>query len=71
MPTQEDDAGITLYALKSRFQGRLRPLVTRLAAAGVTANQVTIGAARGLVLLAALIAWQVGVSPGILVLLAL
>ena len=32
----------TLYALKPKFQGLLRPLVTRLAAAGVTANQVTV-----------------------------
>lgn len=32
----------TLYELKPRFQRLLRPLVTRLAAAGVTANQVTI-----------------------------
>lgn len=35
---------MTVYALKSRFQGLLRPLVTRLHAAGVTANQVTVGA---------------------------
>jgi CDP-diacylglycerol--glycerol-3-phosphate 3-phosphatidyltransferase len=32
----------TLYALKPKFQGLLRPLVARLAAAGVTANQVTV-----------------------------
>ena len=32
----------TLYALKPRFQELLRPLVGRLAAAGVTANQVTM-----------------------------
>jgi len=32
----------TLYALKPRFQELLRPLVARLAAAGVTANQVTM-----------------------------
>lgn len=61
---------MTLYALKPRFQGLLRPLVARLAAAGVTANQVTIGAAAGSVLLGALIAWRVGVSPGVLALLA-
>lgn len=35
----------TLYDIKPRFQALLRPLVTRLAAAGVTANQITIGAA--------------------------
>ncbi len=35
----------SIYQLKSRFQGILRPLVKRLAAAGVTANQVTMAAA--------------------------
>mgnify|MGYP000636509055 CR=1 FL=1 len=34
----------TIYALKPGFQGLLRPLVRRLAAAGVTANQVTLAA---------------------------
>jgi CDP-diacylglycerol---glycerol-3-phosphate 3-phosphatidyltransferase len=34
----------TVYALKPRFQALLRPLVDRLATAGVTANQVTIAA---------------------------
>jgi len=38
---------VTLYALKPAFQARLRPLVRRLAAAGVTANQVTAGAMIG------------------------
>jgi CDP-diacylglycerol--glycerol-3-phosphate 3-phosphatidyltransferase len=33
---------ITIYDLKPRFQGLLRPLAARLAAAGVTANQVTL-----------------------------
>jgi CDP-diacylglycerol--glycerol-3-phosphate 3-phosphatidyltransferase len=37
----------TLYALKPGFQALLRPLVMRLAAAGVTANQVTLTAAAG------------------------
>jgi CDP-diacylglycerol---glycerol-3-phosphate 3-phosphatidyltransferase len=32
----------TLYDLKPGFQGLLRPLVARLAAAGIRANQVTI-----------------------------
>ena len=36
---------ISVYLLKSRFQALLRPLVKRLAAAGVTANQVTVAAA--------------------------
>jgi CDP-diacylglycerol--glycerol-3-phosphate 3-phosphatidyltransferase len=34
----------TVYAVKPRFQALLRPLVTRLARAGVTANQVTLAA---------------------------
>jgi CDP-diacylglycerol---glycerol-3-phosphate 3-phosphatidyltransferase len=35
---------VTLYDLKPRFQALLRPLVERLASAGVTANQVTVSA---------------------------
>lgn len=35
----------SIYLLKSRFQGLLRPLVGRLASLGVTANQVTLFAA--------------------------
>jgi CDP-diacylglycerol---glycerol-3-phosphate 3-phosphatidyltransferase len=35
---------VTLYELKPRFQALLRPLVGRLASAGVTANQVTVSA---------------------------
>src|SRR5580658_6967033 len=34
----------SLYQLKPGFQRRLRPLVARLAAAGITANQITIAA---------------------------
>ena len=33
---------MTIYALKSRFQALLRPVVRRLESAGVTANHVTI-----------------------------
>ena len=51
---------MTLYDLKPRFQALLRPLVRRLAAAGVTANQVTGAAALGSVAVGALIAWQAG-----------
>lgn len=47
---------ITLYTLKPRFQALLRPLVGRLAAAGVTANQVTIAAAVGSVAVGLLVA---------------
>src|SRR5690606_39730385 len=39
-----------------RFQALLRPLVVRLHAAGVTANQVTLGAAIGSLIIAALVA---------------
>jgi CDP-diacylglycerol--glycerol-3-phosphate 3-phosphatidyltransferase len=35
---------VTIYDLKPRFQSLLRPFVARLAAAGVTANQVTVAA---------------------------
>jgi len=35
---------MSIYDLKPRFQALLRPLVGRLAAAGVTANQVTLAA---------------------------
>ena len=35
---------ITLYTLKPKFQALPRPLVGRIAAAGITANQVTIAA---------------------------
>ena len=48
---------MTLYALKPRFQGLLRPLVAWLAAAGVTANQVTVAAAAGSVVVAAVVVW--------------
>ncbi|MFI4994677.1 MAG: CDP-alcohol phosphatidyltransferase family protein [Hyphomicrobiales bacterium] len=42
---------MTLYDLKPRFQALLRPLAARLAAAGVTANQVTLAAAAGSILI--------------------
>lgn len=35
----------TLYDIKPAFQARLRPSTARLAAAGITANQVTLSAA--------------------------
>lgn len=46
----------SIYQLKPRFQNLLRPLVQRLHARGVTANQVTLAAAGVSVLLGALIA---------------
>lgn len=48
---------MTLYAVKPLFQGLLRPVVGRLAAVGVNANQVTIVAAIGSIICAALVAW--------------
>ncbi|WP_168793869.1 CDP-alcohol phosphatidyltransferase family protein [Paraburkholderia aromaticivorans] len=41
---------MSVYALKPKFQNLLRPLVRRLAAAGVSANQVTVAAALGSIL---------------------
>lgn len=46
----------SIYQLKPRFQALLRPLVIRMHAGCVTANQVTLGAAVGSILLAALVA---------------
>lgn len=47
---------MTLYALKPRFQALLRPLAAKLVRVGVTANQVTLAAAGGSLLLGALVA---------------
>jgi len=46
----------TIYQLKSRFQDLLRPLCGRLAAGGVTANQITL-TALGLSVLEGLALW--------------
>ncbi|MNC44074.1 Inner membrane protein YnbA [compost metagenome] len=46
----------SIYQLKPRFQNLLRPLVQRLHARGVTANQVTLAAAAVSVLLGLLVA---------------
>jgi CDP-diacylglycerol---glycerol-3-phosphate 3-phosphatidyltransferase len=48
----------TLYDLKPGFQGLLRPLVARLAAAGITANQITIAAGVASMLLGAWLALE-------------
>jgi CDP-diacylglycerol---glycerol-3-phosphate 3-phosphatidyltransferase len=48
----------SVYDLKPRFQGLLRPLTGRLARAGVTANQVTVAAALLSVAAGALVAWR-------------
>ena len=47
----------SIYDLKPAFQNLLRPLVRRMAAAGITANQVTIAAAL-LSLLVGLLIWR-------------
>ncbi len=47
---------MTLYNIKPKFQAFLRPLVRILAKLGVTANQVTIIAAFGSILIGALLA---------------
>lgn len=46
---------MTLYTLKPAFQNRLRPLAGRLFRSGITANQVTVAAAIGSILVAALV----------------
>jgi CDP-diacylglycerol---glycerol-3-phosphate 3-phosphatidyltransferase len=51
---------VSIYQLKPAFQGLLRPLVRRLAAAGVTANQVTLSAC---VLSIALGIWLYAAAP--------
>jgi CDP-diacylglycerol--glycerol-3-phosphate 3-phosphatidyltransferase len=47
---------MTLYSVKPRFQELLRPVVGRLAAAGVNANQITGAAAVGSIICAAIVA---------------
>src|SRR5215475_3636887 len=54
---------MTIYALKPRFQNLLRPLVERLAARGVTANQVTMLAAAGSIVIGASVAWWAAWRP--------
>jgi CDP-diacylglycerol--glycerol-3-phosphate 3-phosphatidyltransferase len=46
---------VTIYSFKPKFQGLLRPGVVALARAGVTANQVTVAAALGSVLVGAFV----------------
>lgn len=48
----------SIYDLKPRFQALLRPLVARLASAGVTANQVTLAAVVLSAIGGGLIAWR-------------
>src|SRR3954451_10665899 len=53
----------TLYSVKPRFQALLRPLVRNIAAAGITANQVTSAAAIGSVVVGILVTWQAAHQP--------
>ncbi|MEK6349406.1 MAG: CDP-alcohol phosphatidyltransferase family protein [Burkholderia sp.] len=51
---------MSLYSLKPRFQNCLRPITRAWAARGVTANQVTLGAAFGSIVVGALAGLGVG-----------
>lgn len=53
---------MSIYALKPKFQNLLRPLVRRLAARGITANQVTLAACAVSLLLGLLLCVFAGVS---------
>ena len=57
----------SIYDLKPRFQALLRPLVAGLAAGGLTANQVTVGAAVLSLAAAAFVALLPGVRLVLLV----
>ena len=61
---------MTLYQIKPRFQGWLRPFVQRLADLGVTANQVTTVAALGSIVVGGLVGALVWL-PGIFLLMPL
>lgn len=50
----------SIYGLKPRFQALLRPVMRQLAAAGVTANQVTVAAVILSLATGATIAWRGG-----------
>ena len=58
----------SIYDLKPRFQALLRPLIGRLARAGVTPNAVTLGAVAGSVVIGGLVALA-GDRPALLLLL--
>lgn len=62
---------ISLYQLKPRFQALLRPLVRQLAAAGITANAVTLLAMLLSMALGALLFWQGAAHPRLFLLLPL
>ncbi len=53
---------MSIYLLKPKFQALLRPLVRRLHAAGVTANQVTLAACAVSVALGLWLSWRVSAA---------
>ena len=53
---------MTIYDIKPRFQALLRPLTKRMATAGITANQVTIAAALGSLLVGAVVIMYAHIS---------
>lgn len=50
--------GVSIYALKPRFQALLRPFAASLARIGVTANLVTVAAAVGSIAVGAVVVWR-------------
>ena len=60
--------GTTIYALKPRFQDLLRPLAAPLPRIGITANQVTVAAAAGSMLVGGAAVWLADWRPIFLVL---
>ena len=54
---------MSIYALKGRFQDVLRPGVRRIAALGITANQVTVTAALVSALVAAVVWSTAPIQP--------
>lgn len=61
----------SIYALKGRFQALLRPLVRRLHALGVTANQVTVAAGAVSLAVAVLVGCGAALRPWLFALLPL
>jgi hypothetical protein len=51
-------AEVTIDTLKPRFQALLRPVVGRLAALGITANQVTLAALLGPLAMGIAVVWS-------------
>ncbi|QGZ64955.1 CDP-alcohol phosphatidyltransferase family protein [Paraburkholderia acidisoli] len=60
---------MSLYALKPKFQNLLRPITRWLAAHGVTANQVTLGAALGSIVVGAIVGACGGGAPRVFLLI--